>query len=79
MIQLDYYYPLGQQEIKGLSVVDTTTGCGFSTMLRYKGAQDAYAVAAVVEFLDELRYPEIILQPDGELALGELTGQVLRK
>ena len=31
VIQLDYFYPLGREEIKGLSVVDSNTGFGVST------------------------------------------------
>ena len=44
VIQLDYYFPLGNDTLKGLSAVDRTTGYGTSTLVRYKGGTDKYAV-----------------------------------
>ena len=68
MIQVDYYFPLDIAQVKGLSAVDSRTGYCFSTLVRWKGSSDRFAVGALTQFLDELGYPEITLQVDEEQA-----------
>ena len=66
VIQLDYFYPLGREEIKGLSVVDSTTGYGVSTMLRYKGIQDATYLAEAGVALEFVLSACRLTRADGE-------------
>ena len=72
MIQLDYYFPLGNDTLKGLLAVDRTMGYGTSTLVRYEGGTDKYAVRAVTQLLEELDYAEACLQCDDEASIIDL-------
>ena len=65
-------FPLGNDTLKGLSAVDRTTGYGTSTLVRYKGGTDKYAVRVVTQLLEELGYAEACLQCDVEASIMDL-------
>ena len=67
MIQLDFMFPLGSEWYPVLSVVDRDSGHGAYTAVAVKGA-GRYAVAFVLNVLQELGVHNIILQTDLEPA-----------
>ena len=80
-LQVDFFFPLGSKDtdIKGISVVDVTTGYGGSTMIRWKSSRDQYAVAYILSFMDEVGYVELIFQTDDEPGLHDLAKAVIAK
>ena len=62
-IQIDYMYPFGQQGMKALSIVDTSTGYGATTAVRSEGATDKFAIDFCVRVLDEMGYHDVVFRP----------------